>query len=633
MQLINMYRGAVDVVGASDDLSGDKQEHINKMKFVVDNALNDIDNLGPDNIKKYNTQMMSVLTEDANPKVTDAETKDFSKDMLKRVKFASELSNFKDTHRHITTLTSVLDDQGKKQVSIKAEIMMNGLTEKQKNNYESIARGDVAAVPWFNELGESQQKMLQERSDGISKGKHIIPTQLLGSVEGVRNAYMQVVAVKVDSQSIEILGENIHCGAPATKVKFAEKDQQTEMAKSAIEQLQEFEPNITLNILNSKTPGNARGENFIFDQIESAQKELKEEQKSVGVAASPINRWRGLGGGRDTKAFEDVLNKIGQDVEKHHIYINVKNQGPTRLSLKNTSKLLQGGGSSFFDKAMEQIGGPETIETKAKREVSRIPNPDVKNLLTNAIEARMDIDTPSILSPFRNVNLDVSSRMSQIDNAINNRSDSLKDNGMTLKEAKDTPKIVTFCKSGKDRTGLDIFAAAVKAVKDKIGGRFAEKNQMALAADGHTQIMAEVQGGSIGCGGVKFNPEFGVDVLRQKTQKWLGKASAKFNNIKLEKGEDANQSINELKTNYENFQKTENNRKPQVQKEKGTEISPPKPAAQLSRANSRANKVKQSLKNLKNSVKNLLKGSFKSNTEGKPAPNTNSKTRNSGRVK
>jgi hypothetical protein len=69
---------------------------------------------------------------------------------------------------------------------------------------------------------------------------------------------------------------------------------------------------VNLNILNSKTPGNARGENFIFDQLEKAKKDTP----NVTSTASPINRWRLLGGGRDTSQFQETLADIGSGLEE-----------------------------------------------------------------------------------------------------------------------------------------------------------------------------------------------------------------------------------------------------------------------------------------------------------------------------
>ena len=66
---------------------------------------------------------------------------------------------------------------------------------------------------------------------------------------------------------------------------------------------------MNLNILTSKTPFNARGENFVADQLKKGKKGVD----GVSVSASPINRWRLIGGGgRYTKQFEQNLASVGR---------------------------------------------------------------------------------------------------------------------------------------------------------------------------------------------------------------------------------------------------------------------------------------------------------------------------------
>lgn len=313
---------------------------------IATDAMVNMDNLGSKTVKNYNTQMLHVLESSG---IAEPE---------KKLKFASEIANFKDDHHHIVTLTTALDRNSKPHTVYEAEIMLNGLTDKQINQYQDIARstpGKPCGVEWFDKMDKYKQDLLRPVALDISLGNKVIPTQLLSDVVGVRNAYQKVTAISsATSPEPKVLSQTLHSGTPTTKVKTVSKEARQEITDENLRQLKSFLPpdgRMNLNILTSKTPFNARGENFVADQLKKGKKGVD----GVSVSASPINRWRLIGGGgRDTKQFEQNLASVGNGLEGQE-------------GLKNVSKYLKKGGSRFgnFVEAIT-FSAYKTTQTKAK---------------------------------------------------------------------------------------------------------------------------------------------------------------------------------------------------------------------------------------------------------------------------
>ncbi len=101
------------------------------------------------------------------------------------------------------------------------------------------------------------------------------------------------------------------------------------------------------------------------------------------------------------------------------------------------------------------------------------------------------------------------------------------------KIAKEYPNDVNFCKSGKDRTGYAQANETREVVstyldinpKSEIG----KKNFLSQLAGGHTQEMAGVQGGTIGCHSIKTNPEFGLNKSDKFASGIIDQQSSHFN--------------------------------------------------------------------------------------------------------
>lgn len=513
MQLLNEVRGGLDLVDKSDLSPEAKVQAKEKLMYIAQNGMADIGQLNDKSIKVFNTQMVLALETAGITEVPD------------KLNFAKEVSNFKDEHRHIVTLTSAEDREGNRHTVAEAEIMLNGLTDKQKQEYTVIANapeGRKSGVPWFDNMPQYKQDLLRDSALDIASGNKIIPTQLLGSAVGIRNAYQKVTTIKAPGEeSSKILSQTLHCGAPATKIKVVDKEQRQAIATENIRQLQSFAApgeNINLNILNSKTPANARGENFIFDQL----KQAKQEVEGVSSTASPINRWRLLGGGRDTNQFKETLGNIADGLDE-------------REDSQNVVKYLKNG-KSRFGNLLETVtfGVYKTTETKAKAEIAQLEqsNPDLARDLGVAMECRNLADSTTLGSSSENINLELTAKMNLVANSAKLEGGAL-NKELPQKNIDAIPENVDFCKSGKDRTGYAQTKNTQLSVATHLGidmqSELGQKNLVSQVAGNHTQEMAGVQGGTVGCHSIKTNPEFGLNKQDKAMNGVINQKSSHFN--------------------------------------------------------------------------------------------------------
>jgi hypothetical protein len=592
MQILNEVRASIQLLDQAE-ITPEKHEIARqKLMFIANNAIENPATLNHKNIRVFNTQIVHVLDQ-ANIEYTAiVNGKEKTISAAEQLNFAKETSNLHDEHKHIVTLTRAEDKSGKVHTVMEAEIMLNGLTDTQKEQYNKISSskiGELSGVEWFDKMPRHKQNLLRDASADIASGTKVIPTQLLGDVVGVRNAYQKVTAIKgPGADKSEILSQTLHCGAPATKIKLVGKAEKQEIVNENIRQLQSFAPpgeRINLNILNSKTPGDTRKENFIFKQIAKSSKDLEKpketnvktsikagvgaiKKKDVGIdiSASPINKWRALGGGRDVSQFKYNLKVIGFSIE-------------TNPDLKNVSKQLKSG-TSTLTKFAERLtfGVYKSTKTKAKNELEnlKIKNPKLASDLLVAIDAKSLVDSPTILANSQNVNLELASKMNIVRNSVKNGA---LNNVVTENIANSYPNDVDFCKSGKDRTGYKQMNDSRTAVANRLGidpqSGLGKKNLLSQVAGGHTQEMAGIQGGTTGCHSIKTNPEFGLNKQDKIVDGILNKKSSHFNSkIKVVKKEsEAASIIADFEKSFEKYSMVQFEKSQNQLKQKSKELT------------------------------------------------------------
>ncbi len=525
MQVLNEVRAGIDLIEKANIADAAKELAKKKLMHVASNSIENIDNL-PNNIKQYNTRIVDVLEQTGIEEVS------------KKLIFAKEVANFKDEHNHIITLTTAKDSRSKPHTVTEADIMLNGLTEDQKKQWEAIAtttkdttKTKLSGMEWYNNMPPYKQDLLREVAADVATGNKIIPTQLLSDVPGIKNAYQKVTAVKgLDQTESTIISQTLHCGTPATKIKITNKPEKQGIVDEQVKQLQTFVPPgeaVNLNILTSKTPFNVRGEDFIQDQLTKTAKNVE----NVKTSASPVNRWQIFGGVRDHSEFSDTLKNIGNDLAK-------------KQDTQNVGKFLKNG-SSILENFAEKLsfGGYKSTETRAKEEIAKLDYPQLGNVLKEAMNARNLVDSSTNFTR-GNVNLKVGAAMNIVESAVKLETGPLH----AILDKETTSKVsnrVDFCKSGKDRTGYLQTKNTHEAVSNYLGvnpsSKMGQQNMLSQVSGGHTQEMAGIQGGSVGCHSVKTNPEFGLSsdpqdqvirgVINQKSSHFNSKVKVSEENV------------------------------------------------------------------------------------------------------
>lgn len=504
MQVLNETRGGILLLEQSDIPNDKKEEAKARLLMVAESALKDDIEKLPSKIKGYNSALLGILNQAGIEESAD------------KLNFAKEIANFQDDHKHIITLNSIEDNQANKHTVIEADVMLNGLTDSQKEQYEKIAisPGDKVTVSpgdnsmdWYNDLPLHKRKLLKSVAAEVATGKKVIPAQLREFV-GIRNGYEKTTAViKTGKDKAKVLSQSLHCGAPASE----NDSNREEITSGNIQQLQSFTASkrINANILTSENVRDARSETWISKEIEAAAK--KETENSLTYTKSPINRWRFLGAKRDHKPYKDLLSKLEEklpDTQPH-----------TKKYLKDGPSKL----GKFFETVT--FGAYKSSETRALDEIATLPEEQRRGLRA-AIKARKNLDRASIIGESENKNLELSANIQIVEYAI--KSKELVPNSDLTTEIKST---VNFCKSGKDRTGL----AELKNSHSSVAAELDLNEKQAAASfkkigdGGHTQEMSGTQGGSTGCHSVKMSAEFGLSKADKVLEGTINQKSSGFN--------------------------------------------------------------------------------------------------------
>ena len=518
MQILNEVRASIDLIDQDIKISKENKELAKqKLMHIANTSLENIETL-PKQIKTFNTQIVHVLEQAG------------VEGIQKKLIFAKEIANFKDEHNHIVTLSGTEGKNNKQYTVTEAEIMLNGLTDTQKEQFKEIAkttkempqalRKDMA---WYNNMPPYKQDLLRVVAGDIATGNKVIPTQLLSDIPGLKNAYQKVVAVKGESEGVKeskstIVSQNLHCGVPGSKIKVADT---TEIIDEQVKQLKTFVPpgeSVNLNILTSKTTLDVRGENFVQKQLGKAAKKVDQ----VKTSASPVNGWRRIGGGgTDHSEFKNTLKDIGADLSK-------------KEGTKNVGKFLKNG-SSFLETLGEKLsfGAYKSTETKAKAEIENLRKgqPKLAQDLGKSMNARELVDS-SVFFTAANTNLKLVAAMNIVENSVKLKNGALRE---VLEESTvdSVSNRVDFCKSGKDRTGYVGIKNTHEAVSNYLGvdpnSDIGLANMLRQAAAGHTQEMAGIQGGSVGCHSLKTNFEFRLSGNEEMLDGIINQKSSGFN--------------------------------------------------------------------------------------------------------
>lgn len=533
MQILNEVRGSLDLVDKSDAEPEQKQAARARLEFIAQNAVADIDSLNSKTVKTFNTQIVHSL-----------ETAGIE-GAAKKLVFAKEIGNLRDEHRHIVTLTKAKDKDGAIHTVTEADIMLGGLTDEQKKQYDTVSKstkGASCGIEWFDRMDPYKKDLVRDIAVDIASGKKVIPTQFLSDLPGIKNAYQKVTAIRGQrEQESKVIEEGLHCGTPGSRIRVVGNKERQEITKQNVEQLQSFaasEAKVNLNILYGRTvvPIPGMSENDIYDQVHDG-----DFGANVFKTASSINRSRHVpggvrnraGGGRDTKTYETVLHNIAQGL--------IKSDTPKGILSKEAAEYFKKGG--------------KVAKAKLEAEIKEQENPKLVSMLNTMVRCRELADSSTLTTDSKNINLEMTSKINVIISSARLENGALKQL-LAPEVITKIPVSVDFCKSGKDRTGMVKTKTTQDAVNTYLDidpkSDVAKENLLAQVAGGHTQEMAGVQGGTVGCHAIKLSA---ATTLTKEDEPIIGgiinQASAGFNSkIKVKKGKEAKAITTAFETDF-----------------------------------------------------------------------------------
>lgn len=489
IQSVNLLIGAQKVLEIEGKGPNDKISALLTAQLDKITSGNSID------IKEFNAEVLQLL-KDAG--ISDAKAKLTS---------AKDFVSMDNRQFHVSTLTKQKDGDGEDKLVVESDNMLLGFTDIQKEQYNKIhnsAPGQVLEIDWYDNLSDFDKALVKNYAEKIASGNVMLPTQTREKLAGLRNAYEKSVFVSgMKGEDMEQVLEVLHTGTPS----FHGKGDRLEQTKENLNQLDTFIPDgseITDNALNS--PQIANGiPNFLNkidrDAPDLIQKAQVANQKG-SCAVTPFNAMRRMAD-NDNHGFDKNLIKLGVALKDKDGFQDISNY------------LINGVNK---DLALQQL---KAIDN----------NPDLKNALKNAIEAKsMIVSTHSILDS-ENQNLKLVSSMIAVDFACNNEKGAVK----TLIPDINIGKVNIHCASGKDRTGISLTDATNKAVSEKLGlsEQQAKENLKTQIKGGHTQELASLNGGTPGCHGVKSDSKTALSKGNMLSE--LIENTASFNKIKTPK--------------------------------------------------------------------------------------------------
>lgn len=518
-QCLNAYRAAIDVAGLEGNTALQEALKQEAVEFITtfhdensEKSQEELSKAAKKVTKGIVAKMSNNGIEDAGPKLNTAK----------------EFQNFNDTHCNVSTLSSVMDQAGTKHTVVEAEVAMKGMTSEQKAEFFKAANGENP--DWYKGASEFDQKLIDKYSPTITAGDHVIPTQLRGSIPGMRNAFEKVTAVmESGSNELEELHSSKHAGTLTSLVK--DKDSRQELTNQNARQAQEWMgADVTLhcNTLNSTWPGIAKSamtltggkveDNEIISRTTDAMAAVGGKETNTA-----FNGMRKLGSANDMTGAKDLLSGIASSVGQ------VEGDEEQKKALKAIQSYIDPKSSPSlfgpsFEKAMASL--PDSLLTEKDREVLRDAAAMSKNV--KAAEATVRVNDGE------NVSLTVSTQMNQLTTKIRNNTADSKLEGLPKED------VLTMCASGKDRTGLAEHDQTAQSVAARFGMDIKDVDKQILAA-GHTAEQAgsiRAGGGTIGCHGTKEENLAGLPASRKENLEAIVEVSSANNKIKKGKSKD-----------------------------------------------------------------------------------------------
>lgn len=433
-----------------------------------------------------------------------------------RMKKARDFMNFDDTHRHVVTVDSIPGYPSK--YIFQAEIIKTELTDEQKLEYKNKKEKE-----WYQALPIWQRKLVDAYENDITGGRKVIPTQLRDCVIGARNAGMKISGLGGEDATPEITDISFHSGTVSHLGKKVSKSENQRIAAMNARQYQSWtEKPIHMLTLNAEYNITGNDREIVLNSAYAMKANSGFTHSNVCFNIFRLftpNRYAGI---------QSKLNMVADKFEKDHPQLN---QEAIDLCRYIKGKRAKGNYHMQLEKIDSMV---------AKGLLSH----EESMFLISAVNCRHAIKMNILPLDADNRNLVIGSSINFIDNYI-----------------KDMPgfaETVSACQSGKDRDGIlmnettNLSVSTSKTFKENRSIQAQITNQ--TSKSGHQAFMAGIQGGTLGCFGIKKDSQAALpDRYPEEVQSNLIQPEASYNGKFY--GVDKPKGLKMLKLWFENIVK------------------------------------------------------------------------------
>lgn len=474
-----------------------------KGNFLTDDALSDPQKKAIKNIKD---KLVAITEEVSKGNVEKIDLKALNGFLVGQLKSDEKYKKTKD-EKLLKQLNTTKDLAGLEDIKYNVATIYN---QGNKVVYEADAiipplpENKVKDETFKNQVLDAQKdafnkKMVGAYWDIVQANKGPFPTQTLGTLPGLRNAWIKDSGI-IEDEKLTSFGKFIHTGTVSSGLKVKDNmiaDINVQHMAKIAQGLNSGNEKIIIASLN--TPLLVKTETQAVSQLNKAINNLN--NPNISSALTPMNGMRRMVSS-NTKSYDDALMNLGSKLENDN--------DPNK---KTIGEYLQG----------------KVSERSAREALNKIENELEKNTLLEAVRTKSAVKESFLGSLLRKMigshdkddkgmsrSLRQTAGMITLTGLINNGA---------LGESIKMPVISTHCKSGKDRTG---------AISIEVQRRFSqvhgiENNLEAQVQAGHVQKMAEF-GGTPGNVGLKGHSGLSGK-LYEKLLNFIGLKTAKNNKI------------------------------------------------------------------------------------------------------
>ncbi len=509
---INMARASEMLIDEAEKANptkgyGDFRQRIReRVKLVARSITSGDEKIDHDVLKELTNELIEIIGSVKNDKGNA-----IFPDPAEALNDAKELASLDSPHYHISTITDIEGN-----IVVESDVMALGSTKEIRSEFQKIAEDDIRGLTWFTEMREPMKSLVKTYAKKFIDGRHIIPTQL-SNIIGIRNTYAKLTMVKKKDEKdggaeLETILDSMHCGSPVFLGPGGSKKAEKYTAMTMRQYRELLTPDGDMSQVGFCTLNSSGGESADRKIVKYIQK----ISKQIGAAfhVLPINIFR---------------------------YFSRSHYGAIQDGLKDISNLMEKLGHNKIAEFLKE-GDPRKLkylyllkgndrQLAAEIELKNIEDPKLRRIIIQALEVKSLLEHGG---PQKN--LEIAARLTNIEYSA--RKGVLFTLGKKYNiNLKNIINSVTFCKSGKDRTGLKEVYASTKAVcdaldvaKDKVTEIFYK-----IARSGHAQTLAGRQGGTFGCHGLKGSTRSAMPKRFRHFSNKLFLRTADFNRLKKRK--------------------------------------------------------------------------------------------------